>query len=69
MMRRKSLDCGISYIYAEINFDEALSTYIPREGSEQTDPLNALPTSSPCWMGFQLTLCNLSKSIYRAVYL
>ena len=48
MMRRKSLDCGISYIYAEINFDEALSTYIPREGSEQTDPLNALPTSSSC---------------------
>ena len=36
MMRRKSLDCGISYIYAEINSDEALSTYIPRVGKLST---------------------------------
>ena len=38
-------------------------------GSEQTDPLKALPTTSSRWMGFWITPCNLSESICRAVYL
>jgi hypothetical protein len=33
------------------------------EGSEQTDPLKALPTTSSCWMGFRIAPCNLSELI------
>ena len=46
---------------------QILTILLPR-GSEQTDPLNALPTSSSCWMGFQLTLATYPNQ-FTAVYL
>jgi len=33
------------------------------KGSEQTDPLQPLPTTSPCWMGFRIAPSNTSELI------
>ena len=34
---------------------------IQSKGSEQTDPLKALPTTSSCWMGFRIAPSNPSE--------
>jgi hypothetical protein len=35
----------------------------PSDRSEQTDPLQALPTTSSCWMGFRIAPSNASEWI------
>ena len=42
---------------------DTLCIGIPRVGSEQTDPLHPLPTTSFSWMGFRIAPSNLSELI------